>query len=210
MSFFDDDPSQPEPQHQQQQEQEESFFSLRSPQQPPIAGPSTPPRGGRALSPAPSVPGDYANHQYGHNDDNLNDDDDEQAERQKQLLESEGHVVQRLTRRWMDERNAPDLLPHDPHGEMDACLQMLLRQVSALFTEIVVCERFPVSKAQPWTSTARRSERPSERHSQLGRSGAHQTLARAARGRAHEVARLQPHALSPVQGSLSFERCLAL
>ena len=46
-------------------------------------------------------------------------------------VEEDENIVQRLSRRWMNERSSPELLQSDPNGELDLCLQTLLRQVSA-------------------------------------------------------------------------------
>lgn len=116
MSFFDEDDT--------QEQEEESFFSLRTP----VPGPSSPSvrvadpdPDGRGISVEPSE------------ESNRPEDSaallEETERRRKQQLETEGNVVQRLSRRWIDERHAPELLVHDAHGEMDECLQMLLRQV---------------------------------------------------------------------------------
>lgn len=47
-------------------------------------------------------------------------------------VEDNENIVQRLSRRWMDERSSPELLQSDPNGELDMCLQTLLRQVSVV------------------------------------------------------------------------------
>lgn len=112
MSFFDQDDDGSE-------QEEESFFSARTPAPAPIAGPST---FAEPLDASGSV----------HNEAGQDVLERMAQEEQQQQLEAEGHVVQRLARRWMDERCAPEVLPSDVYGEMDACLQMLLRQVRVL------------------------------------------------------------------------------
>lgn len=110
-NFFDDNSD-------NEDEQRESFFT-----QAPTAGPSR-----RQQLPSDIDSGYEKSYQLPREDDTLDDTFDGLD---LEVEDSES-IVLRLSRRWMDERSAPELLQSDPNGELDLCLQTLLRQVSRI------------------------------------------------------------------------------
>jgi len=68
--------------------------------------------------------------------------------------EQDDNVVVRLARRWMDERSSPELLHADPNGDLDLCLQTLLRQVRVLlFLPLLLYGRAEIGEASKKRST---------------------------------------------------------
>ena len=125
MSFFEDDDNTANSQEQ------ESFFTQ------PRAGPSNLSKGTAVVSRTKAARASTAELDSGYNEaslyrDQLSTDADFDFDQELGLGETDAgqdNPVVRLARRWMDERSAPELLQSDPNGDMDLCLQTLLRQV---------------------------------------------------------------------------------
>lgn len=127
-AFFDDDDA-PEASAEGFFTQTESQVRARKGKQRDRDEPERRPEGGsqrrRERMPQPDA--------YNHNDDDAPDARQEvEFEFEGQDDHNLGNVVQALTARWMNERSSPEILPNDPGGELEDCLQTLLRQAGRL------------------------------------------------------------------------------
>lgn len=117
-TFFGDDSD-------NEEDQQESFFT-QAPR--PVAGPS---RVAARREIASDVDSGYDRSYQQQREETLDQDVD--VDGLDLQIEDSENIVLRLSRRWMDERSSPELLYSDPNGELDLCLQTLLRQASLCF-----------------------------------------------------------------------------